>query len=727
MIGTSPVPNCKAATGIHGTKTALNAGPFTISTKGVSMFKTLNLLFTTLWFAVIGSALYVEANTNHAMAGNILHVWANDGGDKVTRDELRAKADPSGVINSIWTGNSIQLFGARNEVVGFNLVLEAPMATAADVSVAFDRLTGPGGAMISSTYDAGTGIFDWVHRNIELFYIRYLEIKGLSITSYGLDDERQVPERMRRPWTGEGEASGTWGDRPDHNKFYPDIAVPLELEPTFDIHTGENQSIWVDIFIPKTAPPGTYQGTIAIQEGGNTIHLIPVVLSVKDFGLPDLPSARTMVYSSWENINFRYSGEPKYPEPGTDHYVRGNRLFDVHLQVAHRHKISLIGNPDYTPVESMDEAWTDRLNGDLFTHARGYDGPGIGTGNNVYVIAEYGKWPWKNGTKEDMWINTDAWVNWFDRKAFKTETDYFLYLEDESVDYPLIEKWAKWIKENPGPGSRLKSMATLPLPTALEETLSLDIPASSISVGITDLWQNAFDKYKAGPGKQVYFYNGARPGTGSFAIEDDGVALRVVAWAQYKKKIDRWFYWESTYYDNFQGEEGEVNVFQKAQSFGSFERVDPVLGETGYEYSNGNGVLFYPGTDQLFTDESYNVSGPFASIRLKLWRRGIQDVDYLTMAARIDPERTAEIVNRILPRVLWEYGVDDPKDPSYVTSDISWPTDPDDWEAARAELAEIIVQGNPCQRDPDNDCDEDRKNLLRFTVIGFGTSWAMSF
>jgi len=61
---------------------------------------------------------------------NIAHVWANEGGDKVWRSELRATADPNAVLNSVWDGvptelACISLFGARNEVVAFNLVLES--------------------------------------------------------------------------------------------------------------------------------------------------------------------------------------------------------------------------------------------------------------------------------------------------------------------------------------------------------------------------------------------------------------------------------------------------------------------------------------------------------------------------------------------------------------------------------------------------------------------------
>jgi hypothetical protein len=36
-------------------------------------------------------------------------------------------------------------------------------------------------------------------------------------------------------------------------------------------------------------------------------------------------------------------------------------------------------------------------------------------------------------------------------------------------------------------------------------------------------------------------------------------------------------------------------------------------------------------------------------------------------------------------------GVENLEDPTYVYADISWSTNPDHWEAARAELARIIT------------------------------------
>ena len=50
--------------------------------------------------------------------------------------------------------------------------------------------------------------------------------------------------------------------------------------------------------------------------------------------------------------------------------------------------------------------------------------------------------------------------------------------------------------------------------------------------------------------------------------------------------VDRWFYWDSTYYDNYQDNTGQTNVFQKAQTYGKLEGFDDVLYETGWNYLN---------------------------------------------------------------------------------------------------------------------------------------------
>jgi hypothetical protein len=290
-------------------------------------------------------------------------------------------------------------------------------------------------------------------------------------------------------------------------------------------------------------------------------------------------------------------------------------------------------------------------------------------------------------TAAQVQARADAWESWFQASAPAVER--FVYLVDESSDYAQTETWAGWFKASAGPGKALPTFATLPLPAAASSVPSLSIAASTMGVGDTATWQGARDALK-GAGKRVYLYNGGRPAQGSFCIDDAGVALRTVPWVQHKKGIDRWFYWEGTYYENFQAGLGSTDVFQVAATFGGRGTVDPVLGETGWNHTNGDGVLFYPGTDAQFPASSLGLPGPVASLRLKHWRRGIQDADYLALAKAKDPSAVAAIVDRMVPKVAWEYGVATLSDPTWVRCPISWSENPDDWEAARAELADII-------------------------------------
>lgn len=614
-------------------------------------------------------------------SSHISAIWAEEGGDKVAQEELRA-SNGNSVTNNVWNGSAVSIFGAKNEVVNFDLVLEAAQTSAGPVSVSFDTLTGPNGFAIKGKPATGAGLYNWTGRSIELFYVRYLEIKGLSAFTAGPYDETQWPGRWQA-------VNRLWSARPDHNKRYPDIAVPYELHDNFTIAAGKNQSIWSDIYIPTNAPAGTYAGNITIKESGVVTKTIPVQLTVRNFALPDAPSAKTMLFMGYADVNNRYLGN-KYPSSATD-LAMVKKIRDEHFELAHRHKISLIdaddGGTSWT-ADSPRPEWAARLNGQLFTAANGYDGPGVGVGNGVYAIGPYGSWSWKGQDKTAMWTHTNNWVNWFD--ANSPATQYFLYLMDESSDYATMNQWSNWINTNPGSGNRLPSFATVGLPSAYANVRELDIPASTMTVGNTASWQTAANYYLATAGKKYMMYNGGRPGSGSFMTEDDGTALRELAWGQYKKNVDRWFYWESTYYNNYQAGAGETDVFAQARTFGSLTGTDINRGEVGANYANGDGVLFYPGTDKVYPNESYNVPGPFASLRLKFWRRGIEDVDYLTLAAKIDAVRTQQIVNLIVPKVLWENGVDNPADPTYHTGPVSWSSDPNVWENARLQLANII-------------------------------------
>ena len=652
--------------------------------KETEKFMKFSILFPTILLSVASP-----------LGADISAIWANDGGDKVTQDELRVGA-PNGrkVLSYLWDSKTIAIAGAQNEVVSFNLVLEAAKTGAKDVKVSFETLEAKGGK-IQSKAVAGDDVFNWVGRPIELFFVRYLPIKGLSIgNNYGDYDERHVPERLRRPWSGEGHAEeGTgWTDRPDHDKAYPDIAVPLELVPRFDITAGRNQSIWADIYIPKDAAPGVYRGDVTVKEAGGQTKRVPVTLTVYPFALPDVPTGKSMLFLSGSNINERYLGKIWIDDLQEE--ALGKTIQDRHFLLAHRHKISLIG--DSSGLEHEDKKqdrpndhFAARLRGDFFSAANGYDGPGAGVGNTVYSVQTYGiPKDWQN--EKSIQKHCDAWVDWFDANA--PQVDYFVYLIDESKNFGPTEKWAQWMAQNPGVGKRMPSMATAQLPDAAKHVPTLNVVVSQLKLGVTKDWEQVLPEYTAKPDREFYLYNGVRPFGGSFCTEDDGVSLWVNSWIQYRFKVDRYFFWEATFYTNREGGGEKPDLFTTAKTFGPTTRHDPSVGETGANYANGDGVLMYPGTDKLYPASSYGVKGPFASLRLKQWRRGLQDHDYLTLAGRIGQAATTRIVERMIPKVAWELGVADPEDPTWQRGDISWSVDPDVWAAARKELVKIITR-----------------------------------
>lgn len=621
-------------------------------------------------------------------------VWAQDGLDKVTQEELRG----SSPRNSLWDGTRISLFSAKNETVSFALVLESAESATSNVSVRFYELKDSRNHAIRSRpaenlSASKSELFEYLHRPIEGFFVRYLPVHGTSAMFYEAYDERHIPRALRRPHDSQGIGKGSWNDRPKHDQSFPDILVPLELHRSFNIAAGKSQMIWFDITVPKDAAPGIYRGEVELQAGAEKNRRIPVQLEVEDFALSDEPALKTMVYLGYPDIALRYTGVA-WPLPGTVEDRKTELVRDRHFQLAHRHRLSLIdANQSGGSVGATQPlpAWRARLSGMLFTSVHGYAGPGTGVGNGVFSIGTYGQWDWQNSGESAMHEKLNAWGKWFQDNSPKT--DVFLYLVDESEQTDKIEQWSKWMKSNTGPGKRIRSFATLPLLTALEKTPSLDIAATWFTVGETKPWKNAVSKARDLK-KPVYFYNGKHPGTPSFAIEDDGIALRALAWVQYKHQIDRWFYWESTYYNDYQAGRGQTNVFQAAHTYGKADAHDSSKGETGWNYSNGDGVLFYPGTDTAFPKESYGAMGPFASLRMKAWRRGIQDADYLALASKKNPERVERLLSRFVPRTLWENGVSDPKDPTWVRCPLGWVEDSGPWEEARRELSQIIA-GKP--------------------------------
>jgi len=70
--------------------------------------------------------------------------------------------------------------------------------------------------------------------------------------------------------------------------YYPDPLIPA-IDPYYHqvtnafpvaVAANQNQSAWIDVFIPQNAPSGYYSGTITVSNGGSTLATLPIVIGV---------------------------------------------------------------------------------------------------------------------------------------------------------------------------------------------------------------------------------------------------------------------------------------------------------------------------------------------------------------------------------------------------------------------------------------------------------------
>ena len=579
-------------------------------------------------------------------------------------------------------------------------------------------------------------------------------LSGGYNTSACWHTEQIIPEKLRSPFdtapTDCVNYPWLWSTRPNGNKYYPEIAVPIELYPEgFDINEKSNQSIWADIYIPKDAPSGSYTGIIEVSESGVVTQHIPVALTVlQGFTLPDVPSAKTMLFAD-KYIGQRLFDDP-FPAPWDPNFLNVEAAYNRTWQLVHRHKISLIGDPFGGDVPSAGAA--SALTGGLFTAANGYSGPGTDTGENVYAFGMYSAPTHLGWTNNQWWQATTTMENWFERNA--PTVDRFIQLCDECdgkdpVYTPaIVNSWASIIKDavNNPVGSKMKTFATIDFHNAMANEPSVDVFCAptfgywnSYDGNGNFLSNNVYSDSEVGEisgglarSKETCTYNPLRLGAGGFETEDEGTDPREFAWAAYYKNVGRMFYWEAVqwYSSSFPGGGWDNDLFNNAATWGGGKLTpqqttaryfdDPYMGQvlaTGISSGgsgNGDGVLLYPSYDATNSspswapynaiDERYSVPrGVFASLRLKHWRRGIQDVDYLTQASRVNPLATNEVVQCMLnaqhfsaPRVLWDYRYPWDKFPydeqvRVGGALVNWSTDPNVWEGARMQLAKIIA------------------------------------
>jgi hypothetical protein len=172
-----------------------------------------------------------------------------------------------GMSESAGSVTDVNLSAARGEYESFQIVTSGAQQGLANVNVTVSDLQGPGGQTIPRT-------------NFTLYREKYMHVTSSSPN-----------------WKG--------SNQPMAPGWYPDALIPFTDPETgkplsgarltavpFEVKAGNNQPIWVDLFVPRSAEPGKYTGTYTVTSNeGNFTGSIS--LKVWNFALPAAPAMKS--------------------------------------------------------------------------------------------------------------------------------------------------------------------------------------------------------------------------------------------------------------------------------------------------------------------------------------------------------------------------------------------------------------------------------------------------
>src|ERR1041384_6822750 len=181
--------------------------------------------------------------------GSVRTIWAVNDGEKVERDDLN---NPNKHENSAWDGQRVKIFGARNEIIAFQLIVEADQNGIERLKVALPQLVQKGGhAKISYTAPVADPT-NYVARPIQIFSVNYMNVEVPSHAVWVYKPGSPAAPKDRTGWK------------------------PVQLVPEnaraglggFPLRVGANlnQAVWIEVYTDRNLSAGIYSGTITRSE-----------------------------------------------------------------------------------------------------------------------------------------------------------------------------------------------------------------------------------------------------------------------------------------------------------------------------------------------------------------------------------------------------------------------------------------------------------------------------
>lgn len=378
---------------------------------------------------------------------------------------------------------------------------------------------------------------------------------------------------------------------------YPDPILP---NAEFSVRARQGQSLWYTVRVPRDAAPGLYEGSVSVKAPDGRALEMSASVRVFDVELPVRSYLKT-------SINFRKESARSglyYGEDGPDNLDEALGKLGLDYRFTHRVDLNLLEalhrapdgavSPDWTAFDERVEHW-------------------LGLGATCFEL----KLPIVFSTTPEQirssWGPALAALDAHLVERGWTKLFYF-YFYDEPFSNEMRDMAARLdaILES---APHIPNILTYGITTAGERTL-----LGKVGIWVPNIHQfnPEFAAARQAAGDEVWVYtcvgNVFRPFPDNFRIDWYGAAHRALGWWLFKYKADGYLYWA-------------VDLWRR----------DPWKTTETFDWTNGDGVMFYPALD--------GKSLPYPSIRAHLTRDAFEDYDLLTMLSRAykDAEPPAEV------------------------------------------------------------------------------------
>jgi hypothetical protein len=462
-----------------------------------------------------------------------------------------------------------------------------------------------------------------------------------------------------RSSSGDGTA-GLWPDalipRVDRYAHEKRNAFP------FDVRRDSNQPLWIEVFVPETAQPGKYTGTVRITRGSEVLFTVPIRLTVWSFTLPSTSSLKSSFGLSGTALLKQHRGRYTSDE---DLYA----LTRVYAKAALQHRISVHGG-SMAPPKYQQETGRVQLDWRAYDAEVGpfLDGTAIPDGEPLHGARATSidlRTPGSFQSEDQQVSYLDAWVRHFQQRGWLDRLFLYLWDEPNRELFPKVLQRGRLSLRTDPP---VRNLVTVPYTSELESVVQIWVPLVNClerKPGFDDFCAAApaLEAYSraAQPGKSLWFYQSCAShgcnhaggeyfkGWPSYMIDTPAAGNRVMQWIAWKYKI-----------------EGEL-YFSMNEAYG--HSPDPWT-DVRLFGGNGDGTLFYPGKPARIGGAT---DIPIESIRLKLIREGMEDYEYLALLAKLGgQEAAAKFSDRI------------------VTKPYQWESNPERFLKVREEMGEAL-------------------------------------